>query len=492
MELKNRWVVGNSGQWIFSTYDNHSLMELAEKVETDLIAYPGNNNITNLGIHRYNGQIYSSNYVGVCRLKGVNGKNLLSKDGKEVILKIEPRFPISVVEMLNSIKDDDEFERYLAPQTIRISTLEKDVDDLEKNEIFHFFDKEQPIYIKDNITRDSSVLTSTVFISMLKDLCRRPLMGKMISTEENLVGKVKGKVVFNKNIKANTVKGRSDRLYCKYLRYSEDIVENQVLKAALKKATQFLNYYFGNTPSKENSYKEMITYCQNSLNHVSLIKITQRDINGIKTTGCYAYYKSVISVAKMVLNEITLESNGDSKLTSYVVPYAVSMSKLFEIYVRAYLKKAGIKSYADETSGIHMMKYDYKSKVFDHSDALTANYIGGIMKPDIILQDSDTCKYLVFDVKYKNMFNGSSARSDRLQLLAYALMYNCDDVGIIFPATMDGQSCFYGKNKIASAESRNRYYQQIELNIKKEWDTVITSKKDGSRIETFEYVSNLM
>jgi 5-methylcytosine-specific restriction endonuclease McrBC regulatory subunit McrC len=228
-------------------------------------------------------------------------------------------------------------------------------------------------------------------------------MGKMISTEENLVGKVKGKALFNKNIRNNSIRGRDDRLYCRYLRYSEDITENQILRAALQKSFQFLNKYFGMTRSRENSYKEMIAYCHNALDHVSLKRITQRDTNSIKTTGCYAYYKPVISVAKMVLNEITLESNGTSKVTSYVVPYAVSMNKLFEMYVRAYLKKVGIQSCLSEASGIHILKYDYKSKVFENSSKDTANYIGGIVKPDIIIQNTVNGKTLVFGLSIRTL-----------------------------------------------------------------------------------------
>ena len=428
----------------------------------------------------------------MCRLKDVTGKNILSYDGKEVILKIEPRFEVPVVDMLNAIKDDDEFERYLAPQTIRISTAEKEVEDLEKNELFHFFDKESPIFITDKIAKESSVLTATVFISMLKDLCRRPLMGKMISTEENLVGKVKGKVLFEKNIRKNSIKGRDDRLYCKYLRYSEDVVENQVLKAALQKASQFLNRYFGGTVSKENSYKDMISYCQNALDHVSLIKITPRDTSGIRVTGCYAYYKPVISVAKMVLNEITLESNGGSKVTSYVIPYAVSMSKLFEMYVRAYLKKAGVLPYHSEQQGIHLKKYDYKSKVFDESSTDSANYIGGVMKPDIILENTITGKTLVFDVKYKNLHNGRNARADRLQLIAYGLMYDCDNIGIFFPSNEGGKSFYYEKNELSSIENRERFYHQIELGISTEWDFSISAVKDNSNDNIYSYIEKLL
>ena len=37
-------------------------------------------------------------------------------------------------------------------------------------------------------------------------------MGRMVRNEENLAGKVKGKIVFSKNIRANTLKGREDRI----------------------------------------------------------------------------------------------------------------------------------------------------------------------------------------------------------------------------------------------------------------------------------------
>lgn len=492
MEHINHWVKGTNNQWIFCTFDNSPMGGLEEKVNIDLIAFSNIDEPLNLGIRKYNNQVYSGNYVGICRLKDIVGRNITSHDGHQIILKIEPRFPVSVVDMLNSIKDDDEFERYLAPQTIRISTAEKDVEDLERNEVFHFFDKESPIYITDNIAKESSILTATVFISMLKDLCRRPLIGKMIETEQNLVGKVKGKILFSKNIRANSIKGRDDRLYCKYLRYSEDIIENQILKAALQKANQFLNKYFSSTVSKENSYKEMVSYCQNTMEHISLLKISQRDTNGIKTTGCYAYYKPVISVAKMVLNEITLESNGVSRVTSYVVPYAVSMSKLFEMYVRTYLKKCGIKSYLSDDLGIHIKKYDYKSKVFDVSNQDSANYIGGVIKPDIILENTNNRKTVVFDVKYKNVNNGRSARADRLQLLAYGLMYNCDDIGIFFPSRVCEKSLIYEKNEIASIEQRTRFYHQVELGISADWDLEIESVKDHSTKNAYTYFEEIL
>ena len=491
MVQSSGWEETSKNQWLFYVNDNSPMDRLREKVDPDAIQYAFNEEPVNLGIRRVNGRIYSGNYVGIFRLRGTDGRSVLSYDGREVIIRIEPRFPVSVVDMLNVLREDDEFERYLAPQTTRICEEEKEIEDLKNNELFLFFDKEDPIYVKDKIALNSSIITAAVFLTMLKELCRRPLMGRMISQEENMTGKAKGKILFSKNIRYNTLRGRSDRLYCRYLQYSEDILENRVLKAALQKATLFLNKYFGSASGNKNSFREMISYCRTALSHVSDTKISRHDIGKIKTTGCYAYYKPVINAAKMVLNEITLGADGKSGFTGYVVPYAVSMDKLFEMYVRAYLKHIGVHSYQEAGTGLRMLPYDYKRKVLTESGKAYANYIGGNVKPDIILQDTDTEQYIVFDVKYKNLKNRGYSRSDRLQVLAYALMYNCENVGIIFPARDGEGNFYYAKNEIQSNEKCPRYYNQLEIAVAPGRPDRVTSVEDASCTQLYGYLEGL-
>lgn len=363
MVRENCWEEGSKQQWVFFAKDNCSLEGLSEKVNIDDILCTVDGPAVNLGIHKVNGRLYSSNYVGVCRLKGLNGKTIRARDGREIIIRIEPRFPISVVEMLNMLRDDDEFESYLAPQTNRLNDNSLEVEDLRSNELFSFFTDDDPIFLKDSFAKESRIIAASVFITLLKGLCSKPLMGRMICKEENLVGKVKGKVVFSKNIRNNTLRGRDDRVFCRYLYYSEDILENQILKAALHKAEIFLNRYFESISGNKNTYRDMLTFCRNALSHISYTKIGRLDVARVKTTGVYVYYKPVINAAKMVLNEITLEATGQSAVTSYVVPYAVSMDKLFEMYVRALLKRSGIKSYSATDDSIRLLKYDDKTAV---------------------------------------------------------------------------------------------------------------------------------
>lgn len=489
---RNYWEESSKQQWVFYANDNSSLEELAEKINTDNVQCSTDGELINLGIKRINGRLYSGNYVGVCRLKSVTGKSIIASDGREVILKIEPRFPISVVEMLNTLREDDEFERYLAPQTNRINEANREIDDLIDNELFRFYENEDPIYLKDSIARESSIITASIFITLLKSLCTRPLMGRMERREENLTGKIKGKIVFSKNIQKNTLRGRDDRIYCRYLEYTEDIIENQILKAALHKAELFLNKYFGSASGNNNTFREMIAYSRNALSHITYKKISRFDIGKIKTTGVYAYYKPVVNAAKMVLSEITLEATGTSTITSYVVPYAVSMDKLFEMYVRAYLKKAGILSYSSKEHGIRLSQYDDKTAVLRERNREYSKYIAGNIKPDIIIYNDENDSYLVFDVKYKNPINMRSSRPDRLQILAYALMLNCRNVGNIFP-TQDGtKNTYFKQNQINSKGETPRYYNQLSVSIDVDWDYTIFEEGDSQKTTLLEYCRRLL
>ena len=119
-----------------------------------------------------------------------------------------------------------------------------------------------------------------------------------------------------------------------------------------------------------------------------------------------------------------------------------------------------MKSFGSQDSGIRLLRYDEKTAVLAEKNNPYANYINGNIKPDIIIYNPENQKYVVFDVKYIDSSNAKFSRSDRMQILAYGLMFNSDNVGNIFP-TWDGTSNLYFKsNRINSNESRTRMYHQ--------------------------------
>lgn len=104
-------------------------------------------------------------------------------------------------------------------------------------------------------------------------------------------------------------------------------------------------------------------------------------------------------------------------------------------------------------------------------------YISGSIKPDLVLTDKESGETVVFDVKYKDYTNGDS-RNDRLQLLAYSMMMNANNVGIILPAQM-GMEIFDAR-RINSMENRVVKYHQMLLGMMKDNPTIADYIKNNT------------
>lgn len=72
---------------------------------------------------------------------------------------------------------------------------------------------------------------------------------------------------------------------------------------------------------------------------------------------------------------------------------------------------------------------------------------------------------MVLDVKYKDYRNGDS-RDDRLQLLAYSMMMNANNIGIILPAQDEVE--IFDARRINSMENRVVKYHQMLLGVMKD------------------------
>lgn len=177
------WQEPIKGKRIYIAKDNSIVDDLIKYMKPDdrerlFISY--NDRRINLGIHYYNNHLYSSNFVGICRLKTFDNENIYDAEGNELIFKVIPRFDITVVQLLNYVREDDEFDRYMAPQTMSNRYQDKAIEAIDKNEIFYFFENEKPLRVDDNISSENSIITVTVFLTLLQLLCKRPLMGKML------------------------------------------------------------------------------------------------------------------------------------------------------------------------------------------------------------------------------------------------------------------------------------------------------------------------
>lgn len=154
----NGWQEPKDGKRIYIITDNTKMDGFtdyikSEDVERLYVTYSESR--VNLGIHYYRNKLYTSNLVGICRIKSVDDETLYDAEGNELLIKVIPRFNVKIVELLNYMRDDDEFDRYMAPQTISNRHKERDIEAIDRNEIFYFYVNENPLKVdeKDNIRR---------------------------------------------------------------------------------------------------------------------------------------------------------------------------------------------------------------------------------------------------------------------------------------------------------------------------------------------------
>ncbi len=389
----------------------------------------------NLGIYLDNRNQYrSSGYVGVCVLQGKDGQDYVGPDGKKIILHVKPRFRIlSPWQMLTEIMSDEEYEDYIQGSERTLYTI---------------LDAETPIKLSIDDS-GGEVLLAISFIRCCYKICSTNLKRKMSFKAENLKGKIRGRIDFTNQVKMNIARGREDQIFCKYPAFSEDILENQILKKALEISDRILRINKCMDAEGVDNIRSMSSYCHNRLKSISDITVKKSDFTVVDVKGFNAAYSPAINLAEMLLSHSNMSINSDGSKSGYVIPYAIKMESLFEFYTRTRIKK-----YLKEEDLRNKVRLDaYRSNknsedalytIENDSAYLMKNYI-----PDIAFQinltpekkDNDASwKYVaVMDVKYQKStekVGAEARRHNSHQLLFYALLLNVKRCGFVFP--MDG------------------------------------------------------
>lgn len=420
------------------------LIDYDKITEKDIINYFNEKNVAisdnidfcnvrkNLGLVYDGGNYKTAGFCGCCYLKDIYGNYILDDNGDKVILNIsKSRFSEDsedcILKMLNKIMTDDEFDQYFS-------------NDLEEGKrlITYFFD-EDLILAKSTID-EYKILTYISFVRLVLDFTRRGLMSKSVRKTQNFTGKIRGKIDIKNQITKNVMRGRNERQYCKYSEKSVDIMENQVIKYAL-------NIVIKDSKSLGlNSIERSIGILKRRFSGVSDVKLSVSEIDRIILPAMYQSYRPMFQLAKVIISEKTLYPTSDGDRVG-VIPYAINMPLLFECYVRTILKEQiknknekNKKNMKNKNYYIEMKKFvPDKRRSYDESYGCRMStkkdcYIKGNLVPDIVLEYYEIGKddkiktkgYRVYDVKYKwinNEDNKNNARDDRLQFLAYCLIY---------------------------------------------------------------------
>ncbi|SES75492.1 5-methylcytosine restriction system specificity protein McrC [Prevotella sp. kh1p2] len=299
---------------------------------------------------------------------------------KELAVLLSPKmnddFEVDCVRMLNeALSDPANFSHLEGLLTIR-------------------FDK-PPIRI--NQKQDFlSIFLITEYLHLLQCIVRKGLKKSFYVVEDNLKGKLKGRILIGKNIHENLTKGLVSNNVCRFQVYDIDSEENRILKKALRFCEKQLEMY----PDTLNisSLKANVRYVKPSFAQVS-DEVSVKTIKAFKGNPMFKEYNLAVEFARLLLHRYSYDITLAGREEIDTPPFWIDMSKLFELYVFCRLR--AIFTVKNE------VKYHFKA----HRQEL-----------DFLLKPTQWPDPYVIDVKYKPRYKGSGGISmdDAREVSGYA------------------------------------------------------------------------
>lgn len=264
--------------------------------------------------------------------------------------------------------------------------------------IDHFFEdifEIKPDLPSINLPYHQDILTPlliTRFLHVLKSLVRRGLKRSYYPVTENLAAKVKGKIVVSQHIKQNVLRLKPVNTVCTYNEFGFDGLENRLLKKALNVATRFIGRL--NSRQYRSAFETLLSSIRPAFEAVA-DNVDPRVIKSVRVNAFYRDYKEALYFANLIFKRFGFNL---SKLDTHenvipVPPFWIDMSKLFELYVLAQLRK--------EPYG-HCIRFQPK---------------GRYGAPDFVLTSSPEA---IMDAKYKPSYDEKYLIDDIRQLSGYA------------------------------------------------------------------------
>jgi 5-methylcytosine-specific restriction enzyme subunit McrC len=296
--------------------------------------------IEGVGLERH---ISTSYYVGVDWIKE-----------NELAIQIEPK--------LNDSLRDTNYLSMLSSAMEQPSIL----DYVSKiYEIKH----EQPSI---EIEQKNDILTPLLiiqYINVLKEIVKKGLKKDYNKIEQNLYSRIKGKVLVSQTIKENQFKNKNLLTKCQFEVFDENIIENKLLKKALK----FSKHYMNTIGLKLDESK--ISFINPAFHNVS-DDLSFHQIKDSKPNVFFKEYIEGIRLAKLIMKRFGYNINSICKVGKIKTPpFWIDMSLLFELY------------------SFNLIKRKYPDVIFQ--------FKAGYGFPDFIIPSIKA----IIDAKYKPRYN---------------------------------------------------------------------------------------
>jgi len=202
------------------------------------------------------------------------------------------------------------------------------------------------------INKKQDILTPLIvvqYLQLVKKIVSKGLKKSYYSVEQNLYGKVKGKVLVSKTIKKNVSQNKFLNTWCSYSEYGINGVENRLLKKAMIFILRYTNSigYLKDNGYLNNSINYIMSAFENVSSEVELHEVKQGKVNAF-----YKEYELALKLARLIMRKFGYNINSiEDKDQINTPPFWIDMSKLYELYVYGILKKKYISSITYQDKG---------------------------------------------------------------------------------------------------------------------------------------------
>lgn len=270
--------------------------------------------------------------------------------------------------------------------------------------------------------RQSSTLLEILirqFADKLLAEVRRGLPRLYRPCEEDLPA-LRGRLDVVRQFTRNAV--RPDRLACRYDRLDTD----SPLMRIMASAVVFLGKH-----ARAADTRRTLGELRHVLADIPLVPANRLDWNGVRIDRTNRRWASLFRLARLLLDR-EWQTTHHRERAAEGVTLLFAMNDLFEGYVAAMLRRA-LASSDIEVVAQGGLRHCLGSWVADH-DCIGTTFQ---TKPDIILRHGDRVLTII-DTKWKSLVEpfegkGGVSQADVYQLMAYARLYRCDDLVLLYP-----------------------------------------------------------
>ena len=221
------------------------------------------------------------------------------------------------------------------------------------------------------------------FLQVVQTIVRKGLKKGYYKVENNLYGKVKGKVLISQTLKQNVFKNKNLNTICTYDKFGLNHPENRILKKALLFVRRYLKMGF----QKDKGLETVLSYIFPAFNEIDE-NISINEVKSTKHNPFYSEYKRAVDLAKIILKRFGFNINFINENEEIEIPpFWINMPLIFELYVLGKLKDSlGRKDIIFQSSA-NYGNLDFLRITKDKEIVIDSKYKPQYKKEDYLIED---------------------------------------------------------------------------------------------------------